>query len=146
VTFGTIAFVLIVVLFVLVEHVVPDRARLVVWSLIVIGGVVPWSGWGGHAHWDRVEWIPFSTAIRPRDIVLNVLFYVPVGWFFVSPGRKDRRAALGQAVAYGFVLSVVTEATQVFSHRRFPGTSDVVTNTTGAVLGAVMAARWRRRA
>lgn len=145
-TFGAIAFVLIVVLFAVVENLVPRRARLVVWTCIVIGGVVPWSTWVGHSHWDRIEWVPFSRAIRPRDLILNVLFYLPIGWFFVS--RRKPTAALSPiawAGLFGLALSTVTEVTQVFGHGRFPTMTDVVTNTSGTLIGAMLAARRHRQ-
>jgi hypothetical protein len=125
VSFGAIAFVLIVVLFALVASVVPPRVRLVVWTIIVVGGVVPWASWVGHSHWYRIEWLPFSTTTRPRDIVLNILFYVPIGHFFVR--RRDwagKVRPLVGAATYALLLSLLTETSQVFSHGRFPAMTD----------------------
>jgi glycopeptide antibiotics resistance protein len=144
--FGVLAFILIVVSFVVVARFVPLRLQLAVWTLIVIGGVVPWATWTDHSHWDRIEWIPLTGNVRLRDVVLNILFYVPVGYFFVtarSVSPAARRILL--AALCGFVLSVVTETTQVFSHGRFPGMTDVTTNTAGALIGAMLAVRRRGR-
>lgn len=142
--FGVAAFVLIVVTAIAVGRFVPRRLRVLAWTLVIIGGVVPWSGWTDHGHWDRIEWLPFARLVRPRDIVLNVLFYVPFGYFLadtrsrLSAGRMLRSAALTACV-----VSVVTELSQVFSHGRFPAATDVLTNTAGAVIGAWLAVRQR---
>jgi len=136
VRFGVVAFVLIVVAFVLVSRLVPPRARLPVWILIVLAGVVPWSSWMGHAHWDGVEWVPFTRNVRLRDVVLNVLFYAPIGYFLAARRASTRRNVVVTAAVVGFALSVATELSQVFSHGRFPAMTDVVSNLTGAVIGA----------
>lgn len=136
--FSFTALTLIVTLPVVVAFVVPRRARLTVWSIVVMAAVVPWWRWTDHAHWDRIEWLPFSSIYRPRDAVLNVLFYVPIGFFFVR-GRPGRPHPVLWACAFGLALSALTEFTQVFSHGRFPGATDVLTNTTGACLGAWLA-------
>jgi glycopeptide antibiotics resistance protein len=140
VRFGAVAFVLICVSFAVVHRFVSPRLRLLVWTLIVAGGVVPWSNWSVHPHLDHVEWIPFSRNTRIRDIVLNVLFYLPVGYFHVSartvsPGMRR----VLEAGLIGLGLSVVTEASQIFSHGRFPAATDVLTNTTGAMIGGWLA-------
>ena len=143
--FGLTALVLIVTLPFLVRLVVPAWGRLVVWTLIVILGVVPWASWVGHSHWDRIEWIPFTGTFRLRDIVLNVLFYVPVGFFCVRNGIGRWKGSTSSAVTYGLVLSLVTEFTQVFGHGRFPSMTDVLTNTSGALAGALLADALTRR-
>jgi len=82
---------------------------------------------------------------------------VPFGWFVagIRPDGGGRwgwreglacRGPLVTAVLLGLALSLATEATQIFSHRRFPSATDVVTNTTGALVGAWLATRFPRRA
>jgi VanZ family protein len=44
-----------------------------------------------------------------------------------------------------FAVSVCTEATQLFSQRRFPSLTDVASNVAGAYVGAQWALSWRRR-
>lgn len=133
---GAIALVLLALV---VGWLVPTRARLLVWTAIVIVGVVPWSGWVGHSHWARVQWVPFLPPLRVRDIVLNVIFYMPIGFFFVQ--RGSRPGSVTRAVLFAALLSLVTETTQVFSHGRFPAMTDVATNTIGAWIGALAARR-----
>lgn len=122
-----------------VARLVPARWRLLTWMMVVVAVVVPWTSWVGHSHWGRVDWLPFSPPLRKRDIALNVLLYVPLGYFFVRDGRLGNR--VGMAVALAFGLSLATEFTQVYSHGRFPALTDVVTNTAGAWIGAAIARR-----
>jgi glycopeptide antibiotics resistance protein len=144
VLFGAVAFGLIVVTAVAVGRFVPKRLRVLVWALVIMGGVVPWASWTDHIHWDRIEWVPFARFVRPRDIVLNVLAYVPFGYFLADArSRPPAGRMLRSAAAAGFVLSTLTELSQVFSHGRFPTATDVLTNTAGAVLGAWLALRQR---
>lgn len=133
-----VAFVLLLAF--IAVHAVPSRYRLALWILVIIGGVVPWVGFVGHSHWSRVGWLPFiSGPVRLRDIVINVALYVPFGWFF--PARSSRLGSILRAGAAAVLLSVATEATQVYSHGRFPSMTDVVTNVAGAVIGSML--RWR---
>lgn len=141
--FSFSALILILGLSLVVGTIVPRRLRLAIWTIVVIAGVVPWSSWVGHSHWDRIEWLPFSTTFRLRDATLNVLFYIPIGYFFVCRPTTSRAAIL-RACLYGFVLSVLTELSQVFGHGRFPGSTDVLTNTFGAWVGAVLATARQR--
>jgi glycopeptide antibiotics resistance protein len=126
---------------VVVGWLVPARLRLAAWTLVIVIVVVPWSGWVGHEHWARVIWVPFMPPLRLRDVVLNVIFYVPFGLFFPQGRRGAGKFAL--AVGCAFLLSVATELTQVYSHGRFPSMTDVATNTIGAAVGAGLA-RLRR--
>jgi VanZ family protein len=99
--------------------------------------VVPWYAVQTHAHWDRVQWMPFVSPVRTRDVVANVLFYVPLGLLCMRAATQPR---VSKAVGLGFALSLLTEITQVFSHGRFPSTTDLICNTVGAALGAAWAA------
>ena len=125
-------------------HTPSHRARvaLVLWIGVILFVVTPWYGLRDHSHWARVQWIPFiSPPIRLRDMVANTLFYVPFGYFYV---RATRRGGVWHAVATGLLLSAVTELTQVYSHGRFPSTTDLLCNSAGAHLGALWATRRRR--
>ena len=112
------------------------------WIGVIIAVVVPWTTFRSHSHWDRVLWVPFvSPPVKPVDIIANVLFYVPFGAFYAWAWFRHR----WRAVAYAMVLSVATEFTQVFSHGRFPSTTDVVSNVLGACAGIVLVDAWFRR-
>lgn len=99
---------------------------------VVLFIVIPWWSVEWHPHWENVRWVPFSRPLRVRDIVLNVLLYMPVGyWHMRARGHSVWRAAL-----FALMLSAGTELSQVFSHRRFPSTTDLTTNLAGAICGA----------
>jgi glycopeptide antibiotics resistance protein len=112
------------------------RIGLALWVGLIVFVVVPWYRFQDHSHWGVVQWIPFTTPpIRLRDIVGNLLFYVPFGMLFAR--AVNRRP--GAVVLAGFLLSLATEFTQVFSHGRFPSTTDLICNTLGAWAGALWA-------
>jgi hypothetical protein len=123
----------------------PVRARGWIWIAVVVVAVVPWYDFQSHSHWRRVGWLPFlSPPVRLRDIVINTAMYVPFGLFFCG---RDRATRLRQVliVVAAFALSMTTEASQSYSHSRFPSATDVAANTGGAALGCAIAAVRRRR-
>ena len=125
------------------------RLRLALWIALIVTVVVPWGRFVDHIHWDRVQWVPFITPpVRMFDVVANMLFYVPYGYWYARQ-RRDTRRALATAVVSAFALSICTEASQLFSQRRYPSLTDVASNLGGAYVGAFWALRrahsWRRR-
>ena len=69
-----------------------------------------------------------------KDAVVNILLYVPLGFFF-----KRERHAVSTVVGFAAALSLAAELSQLFSHSRFPATTDVVCNMIGASAGAFIA-------
>lgn len=115
---------------------VPPRHRFAVWLLVIVAIVTPWRSFQGHTHWESVQWIPFvSPPIRARDIIGNAALYVPFGLFFTQRFRGPVLICIGSA----FLLSLATEASQLYSHARFPSVQDVLMNTLGAAIGVVAA-------
>jgi len=91
----------------------------------------PWNGLVAHPQWQRVHPIPFTDpADRPRDVIANIVLFVPFGYSY------GRRGALWQAVAIAAAVSITAEATQLFSSNRFPSATDVTSAVIGAALGA----------
>lgn len=112
----------------------------VAWSAVVVAATVPWTDLVGHAHWRKVQWIPFfSPPVKAIDIIVNVLLYVPFGytWMRASPFR----VRLWHAAALAFVLSFAVESSQLYSHSRFPSVQDVLCNVCGAWVGGRLASR-----
>jgi glycopeptide antibiotics resistance protein len=110
---------------------------LLLWTGAIVLCVIPWD-LQNHTHWAKVCWIPFVTPpVKASDIVANVLLYVPWGFSFVR--RRAAPARLGWVIACAGALSIATEATQLFSHTRFPSATDVTCNVVGAWLGAAIA-------
>ena len=106
------------------------------WTGLILLLTVPWD-LQNHPHWYKVAWRPFVGIVRPVDLLLNFVLYVPFGAWV--PIRRDRLLVVGLLAA---ILSGGCELSQVWSHWRFPSTTDLVMNTLGAVAGRL----WRKRA
>ena len=114
----------------------PPRARLLSWVAVIAIAVVPWTDFQNHTHWRRVQWIPFVTPpIKIVDIVINVLLYIPFGYFYAQQ-RPGRRGNIWRALVIAAALSIFTEWTQLYSHSRFPSLTDVTNNLIGTAIGA----------
>ncbi len=124
-------------------------ARWAGWLLVIVAlTVLPLSDFRGHAHWDKVMWIPFrGPYVKPLDVLLNVGLFVPFGawWPPRRPGRPRRHLLL--VLASAALLSCLAELWQVFGHNRFPSATDLVCNVAGAAVGVRLAqASWASRA
>jgi glycopeptide antibiotics resistance protein len=114
-------------------------AALLLWSAFIMLLVVPWGGFQDHIHWGKVGWIPFvSRPLKLSDIVANVLLYVPLG---LGAHRVFGIRAWWAGLALAALLSVGTEATQLYSHRRFPSATDLTSNLLGTIGGLLLASR-----
>jgi len=80
----------------------------------------------------RSELIPFMDSYDPVPYLLNVLMTMPLGFLLPKIWPNFRK---WQHVAFiGFLFSLSIELMQLFSIR-ITATSDLITNTLGAVLG-----------
>ena len=105
----------------------------------------PWGDFQGHTHWANVGWIPFvSPPVRPGDIALNLLLFVPLGVFAARRVRASG-PALAQSTLFALVVSAIGEWIQLYSHTRFPSATDFSCNVAGALLGATLVVYTRRR-
>jgi glycopeptide antibiotics resistance protein len=76
-----------------------------------------------------------------KDILLNVGGFVPLGFVvcaYLALGRSRGKAIFFTIVAAG-MLSIAIEVLQAYIPRRVSGTTDIITNTLGATLGAALA-------
>jgi hypothetical protein len=76
-----------------------------------------------------------------KDILLNVGGFVPLGFLvcaYLALGRSRGRAIFFTIFAAG-MLSIAIEILQAYIPRRVSGTTDIITNTLGATLGAALA-------
>ena len=116
------------------------RVALVVSLLAGLAVDYPWGDWVGHTHWAKVGWIPFySWPVRPFDILQNLLLFSPVG---VSSALAIRRRPVLVAALLTLPVAFAGEATQLYSHGRFPSATDLVNNVAGAALAAYVCARY----
>jgi len=76
-----------------------------------------------------------------KDILLNVGGFVPLGFVvcaYLALGRSRGKAIFFTIFAVG-MLSIAIEVLQAYIPRRVSGTTDIITNTLGATLGAALA-------
>ena len=77
--------------------------------------------------------------VAMTDVGLNVLLFVPFG-VLGSLAERASHPSFARGVflvtLLGLFLSLSVETTQVFTRNRIPSSTDVVTNTLGALAGA----------
>ena len=96
----------------------------------------PWYGVVREPQWSRVTWIPFHGAEdKPRDMVVNVLLFVPFGWSFAK--SRPRRGATGRAVLAAGLVSIAVEIPQLLFRLRDPSATDLVMAMCGAAAGSL---------
>lgn len=117
---------------------------------ILVGSLYPFSGWVGldasPVHFLTAPWPRYITR---TDLATNLLSYAPLGyafalWFF-SPGHRLRGVILG--VMAGALLSLLCETLQQFLISRIASNLDLLVNSLGVFLGALLAvhhSRWLR--
>lgn len=117
-------------------------------GIILCITTMPWSNFTGHSHWTKVLWVPFAEACLKLwfagDVIGNILLFLPLGWCVIHARPHRRHNHLGRIALAAVALSFSVELFQVFSHERSPAMTDVCTNTAGAVIGALLAARRQR--
>jgi VanZ family protein len=117
-------------------------AALAYTALIVYGSLYPFTGW------TSAEVRPFA-FLTPRwaehlsrpDLVTNVLAYMPLGLLLARwwRGRGSVVGATAVATLLGAVLSFSMESAQQFLPARIASLSDLLANTLGTGIGAVLA-------
>ena len=117
-------------------------ARVPLWGLwIPLVWIVsaPWVGFTREPQWQRVHPVPFSDpADKLTDVIGNVLLFVPFGYSAARRPGALRGIAFAAVAAAG--VSIVAEASQLFSTERHPSATDVVMAMTGAAFGGA----WRK--
>jgi VanZ family protein len=116
--------------------------------LMVYASLDPFVGWRvPNDEATRFLLAGWPSYLLASDVVLNVLAYVPLGLLLtlVWMGHVPRWAAVALAVAAGLLLSVAIEFVQAYLPTRISSNVDVLTNSIGALWGAVMAHAWGER-
>jgi VanZ family protein len=129
------------------------RASRALWLLfshfIVYGATIPFRFAGLDGIWERAAAVPLNPLIGADtgrrvsipDAIQNVLLFVPFGLLGVVAWYPRRPGAgrIGWIVLLAAALSASVELLQLLTVDRVAATSDVLTNTSGALLGAGIA-------
>jgi VanZ family protein len=113
-------------------------------ALVLYASLFPFSGWRWPPGQGPLELmvLPWPRWQGRFDIVSNLLGYVPLGMLFCIAQLRQRRPvwwALLFTTALATGLSYLTEFTQNFLSQRYPSLVDLLLNSAGAALGAVLA-------
>lgn len=99
------------------------------------------NGWllralGFFARHDSTDWITYGRV----EFVANIFMFVPIGLLvLLLIGRR----LWWLAMLLGFALTCAIEFVQLFLPTRFADVRDLVANTTGAVIGVLIALAFR---
>ena len=89
-------------------------------------------------------WEESADKLGIRDLAINILGFVPFGLLAFAYFRlhHDNARALALTVLAGFVITCTIEVLQAFIPGRLSGILDIITNTFGTYLGALLF-RWQ---
>jgi VanZ family protein len=75
------------------------------------------------------------------DVVMNIVGFMPLGFIFAAYFllTRSRGKAILHATLMGGSLSFLIEVLQAYIPQRVSGTTDIITNTLGSLLGAILA-------
>lgn len=79
-----------------------------------------------------------SARFLVRDVIGNVVVFVPIGFAIYGATRGTSFRRFGLAVAFGFALSLFIEMVQFWIATRASDIDDLIFNTLGAVVGAAL--------
>ena len=112
-------------------------------AVIVFGSLYPFTLNGRHPDLiNALHYLSWAHAGRD-DLVRNLLMYAPLGFCLLLwlKGRLSTAWSLMLACVMGAVLSFSIEVAQVY-FTRVPSYMDVLLNTIGALLGALVGLSW----
>jgi hypothetical protein len=111
----------------------PSGPAAALWTALILGiCLVP----TGSRSPEGVQFCLICSDDGVSDFFLNIVLYLPLGFFL-----RIRSGSTWFAIACGLVLSLSVEAAQLFIPGRFTTVADLLANTTGAGLGALLAIR-----
>ncbi|MEP7330355.1 MAG: VanZ family protein [Betaproteobacteria bacterium] len=120
----------------------PHALALLYGVAIAYASLQPFTPWlspaAGTPFWPFASWPPRWTRF---DFLANILAYIPFGLFVaLTPRRASPAARAIYALCAGITLSFGLETLQMFLPSRDASLIDLAANTTGTLLGALLAA------
>ena len=94
------------------------------------------------ARWFEPLGLPFEPTYIVLEILANVVLFVPFGILALTAFRWMR---VWSATLAGLATSCLIEGVQLFLPTRYSTVSDLIANTAGALIGALLVVAWRRR-
>ncbi|OGS92798.1 MAG: teicoplanin resistance protein VanZ [Gallionellales bacterium GWA2_59_43] len=132
------------------------RARLRTWLalgyvlFIVYASLSPFTGWREQGlNFTDVLAVPLALTYTHFDAALNLLSYLPLG-LLIALALRSRVGALASvalALIAGMLLSAGMEYLQMYLPKRISSNMDLLSNSTGTLIGALLAvsiASWTR--
>ena len=117
-------------------------------ALIVYASLHPFSGWRDAG----ISPFVFLVAAWPRywtvfDLVINVATYLPFGFFLAQSLGRRPGGLLASILAFmlGMALSFAIESIQTYLPSRVPSNIDLLCNSIGSGLGAILSLCFGRR-
>ena len=122
------------------------RSALAVWVAVICVGVIiyaslqPFTGWTALPATVRFFLWQLPQRVLWNDGAFNICAYVPLGaaLVLVWPRRISRRRRVGLTAAFAVILSFLMETAQMWLPTRYASTLDMLANTVGALLGALL--------
>ncbi|HUW00667.1 MAG TPA: VanZ family protein [Gallionella sp.] len=129
-------------------HISESRLRLRAWLtfgytlFIIYGSLSPFSGWHDQGlDFTDVLLTPFKQTYTAFDSVINLLSYLPFG-LLIGLTARARFGALTSVTAglcAGMLLSASMEYLQMYLPMRISSNMDILTDSSGALFGAILA-------
>ena len=106
-------------------------------ALIVYASLYPFEPWvwPPGQDWQTLLALPWPRKLFPWDVQTNVIGYLPLGLLM---RRSGPRLDLWRPLLAGVALSYAMEVLQNFLPGRVPSASDLLFNSLGALLGALL--------
>ncbi len=87
-----------------------------------------------HTYQRGFDGLQIKNLSTVRQIILNILLYIPLGMMLSSASRGRKLFSL----TTGIIISVATEAIQYFSRRGYADIDDLFNNMIGCILGILL--------
>jgi hypothetical protein len=103
--------------------------------------VIPGTFFMVHEKFLETPWDGFYSGWHYwKNIAINIAGFIPVGFFLYAYfyWLRSQRRRMASTIALGFAISLTIEVLQALLPTRDSGMTDLITNTLGTAIGAVM--------
>jgi hypothetical protein len=93
-----------------------------------------------HEQFLERPWDELAPGPDWKDIGINIAGFIPLGFFFCAYFSlvQTTKGAVASTIAFGFAISLTIEVSQAWLPTRDSDMTDVITNTLGTALGAIL--------